>query len=166
MRPGGNTASRPGAVRVSCYSSASRRRAREAEDHLPPGRPGRYRGRRVWPEVPATLCAKACSPLVHAGTAHFLRARPTEGPQDGVVVVVAPWSASSAGLCRVWPPSFAAAAPEALRASASRRRKRRRRDTCSRRSHQRRSAYQRAHPYSRGPAGRAEGRADRDCLDQ
>ena len=54
----GNTASRPGAVRVSCYSSASRRRAREAEDHLPPGRPGYYRGRRVWPEVPAAIRAE------------------------------------------------------------------------------------------------------------
>ncbi len=38
--------------------------------------------------------------------------------------------------------------------------------TGSRRSHQRRSTYQRAHPFSRSPAGRAEGGADRDRLDQ
>jgi hypothetical protein len=34
-------------------------RAREAEDHLPPSRPGVYRGWRVWPEDPATVRAKA-----------------------------------------------------------------------------------------------------------
>ena len=56
--PAGNTASRSDAVRVRCYSPAPRCRAREAEDHLPPGQPGRYRGRRVWPEVPATIRAE------------------------------------------------------------------------------------------------------------
>ena len=56
--PGGNTAWPPGAVKVVGYSPVPRRRAREAEDHLPPGRPGDHRGRRVWPDVPATVRAK------------------------------------------------------------------------------------------------------------
>src|ERR1700751_820173 len=58
----------------------------------------------------------------------------------------------------------AAAAPGTPGANTYRRRRRRRRDTGSRRSHQRRSTYQRAHPFSRSPVGRAERGADRDRL--
>ena len=77
--PGGNTAHRPGAVRVRCYSPAPRCRAREAEDHLPPGQPGTYRGRRVWPEVPATIRAEGrCAAGAHwHGAFHGLRASGT-----------------------------------------------------------------------------------------
>jgi hypothetical protein len=69
-------------------------RARKAEDHLPPSRPGTYHGRRVW-----LVSRHAVRAPARTAPAMLARRNPVKS-RGGVVVVVAPRSACSRGFSR------------------------------------------------------------------
>jgi hypothetical protein len=136
-------------------------RARKAEDHLPPSRPGdtpRQAGLARRPGDGACVSTYGVGVGWHGAFPWQCAGRrrccgcPAERIARGAFLV-----AASAGtqLPEELPGMMAMTSPETPATEVR-----------LRRSHQHRSTYQRAHPFSRSPAGRAERRADRDCLGQ